>query len=592
MEKTYNENAAALNWEIINGKQDIGLWQLWYEENVIKGYGVEEFINAAQALSLNIQVIFVKRLKWFVHLARNFMTFENKRFFANSEQEFYFIELSDNIELRNWDNFWKKIDDGEVFLKRLETCRTYFNHGENGQRNKNKLSLKNHYKYTLAKEMWRDIYNQNFFYQSWSKNYCDNLLPQDEEELEYMTWFDKAGFYYGNSDYSKKTIEKIYRYDISSAYLSYLSRKEFPMEQFSYTENQEEMKKIIEEGYYCWYGVFDFYKMQYKYENGIMMDLSRFGCPIETELCSWSLLITDVDIKWIKMLFTWDKSYLPSRLYYTRKRILDYRYHQAFTLLYNSKKPQKKGTFAKEIYKFRAQEVFGQPIKAIDYCSKTIYKKETNNFITVPNEEKSFKQVKFELSKRGIPMYVGLWVAAYSRLEFTTVLTKIGFDNIIYGDTDSITFIGEENIKIIEAHNKEIKAEKEKVFKKTKVVVDDDLGQWLSEGEFRNFKFIANKTYICEKLQQDGTWDLIVKVAGANSDNIKKYLLSRKNPFTSFNLYMEVPQMRYTIEKDDYSISLIYDKKIDRETLFKTQKRQTSLYYFNPWEELNNESND
>ena len=591
MENKYNENAAALTWEIVNDSKDIGLWKLWYNENEspIEGSGIEEFIGAAQALTQDIQVIFVKRLKWFIHLARNFMTFKDREFFANGEQEFYFINICDNVELRNWDNFWKNIEDGQVFLKRLEVCRVYFNHGEGGERNKNKLSLKNHYKYTLAKEMWRDIYNQNFFYQSWSKNYCNTLLPQDEEELNYITTFDKAGFYYCNQDYSKKVIEKIYRYDISSAYLSYLSRKEFPMEQFSYTENPEEMKKIITEGYCCWYGTFSFYKMQYKYENGIMMDLSRFGVPIETELCSWQLLLTDVDYQWVKILFNWDKCYLPSRLYYTRKKILDYRYHQAFSYLYNAKKPQKKGTFAKEIYKFRAQEVFGQPIKALDYCSKTIYDEETNSFVAVPKDEKSFEQIKFELSKRGIPMYVGLWVAAYSRLEFATVLSKIGFDNVIYGDTDSITFIGEEGVKIIEEHNKKIIEEKAKVFKRTRVVIDNDLGQWLNEGEFRNFKFIANKTYICEKLQEDGTWDLVVKAAGANGDNIKRYLLSRKNPFSSFNIYMEVPQMRYTIEKDDNTIKLVYDKKIDREELFKYQRRQTSLYYFNPWEEQNNE---
>ena len=584
--KKYDENAAALNWEIENGSKDIGAWKLWYSENEtpIEGQGVIEFFNAASSLSTDIKVIFVKRLKWFVHLLRNFMSFKDKSFWANGDKEFYYISIFENVELRNWDNFWKNIEDGQEFLKRLDTCRTYFNHGESGKRNKNKLSSEKHYKFTLAKEMWRDIYNENFLYQSWAKDYCNNLLPQDEEELDYMLYLDKAGFYYGNSDYAGKVIEEIYRYDISSAYLSYLSRKEFPMEAFQYTEDPDEMRKIIKEGYYCWYGLFHFYKIQYKEENGIKMDLSRFGQPIETELCSWSLVITDVDIKWMKMLFTWDRAELPMRLYYTKKKILDYRYHQMFTYLYNCKKPQKKGSFAKEIYKFRAQEVFGQPIKAVDYASKTIYIEETNSFEVVPNEDKTFKEIKFELSKRGIPMYVGLWVAAYSRLEFATVLSKIGFDNVIYGDTDSVTFIGEEGIKVIEEHNKEIREEKRKVSKKVNVVVDDDLGQWLSEGAFRNFKFIANKTYICEKKVND-SWDLIVKAAGADADNIKKYLLTKKNPISAFNLWMEVPEMRYTIEYDENTVSLIYNKKIDREELFKSQRRQTSLYYYNPWED-------
>ena len=87
------------------------------------------------------------------------MNFKDRNFFANGDKEFFYIEIDDQIELRNWDNFWKKIDDGAEFLKRLNTCRTYFNHGEGGERNVNKLSLKDHYKTTLAKEMWRDVYN-------------------------------------------------------------------------------------------------------------------------------------------------------------------------------------------------------------------------------------------------------------------------------------------------------------------------------------------------------------------------------------------------------------------------------------------------
>ena len=41
--KKYNENAAALNWEIVNESTDIGKWKLWYLNNLIEGYGFEEF---------------------------------------------------------------------------------------------------------------------------------------------------------------------------------------------------------------------------------------------------------------------------------------------------------------------------------------------------------------------------------------------------------------------------------------------------------------------------------------------------------------------------------------------------------------------
>jgi len=60
-------------------------------------------------------------------------------------------------------------------------------------------------------------------------------------------------------------------------------------------------------------------------------------------------------------------------------------------------------------------------------------------------------------------MYVGLWTIAYSRLEFLTVLLKIGLDNVVYGDTDSVKFLGLDGIKVIEEHNKSIDEEFRKV---------------------------------------------------------------------------------------------------------------------------------
>ena len=47
----YNENAAALTWEIVNGSKDMGKWELSYlkedKYESFKGEGFEEFLNAA-----------------------------------------------------------------------------------------------------------------------------------------------------------------------------------------------------------------------------------------------------------------------------------------------------------------------------------------------------------------------------------------------------------------------------------------------------------------------------------------------------------------------------------------------------------------
>lgn len=577
----YNEDAAALNWEIVNGLEDIGLWKLWYKEDLIEGSGIEEFINAASNLSLDLNVVFAKRLKWLVVLMENYVSFKDKTFFANGEKEFYHIQINDNLELRNWDNFWKKEDNGEMFIKKLEMCRGFFNHGEGGQRNKNRLSLKDHYKFTLSKEMWRDIKNQNFLYQSWARNFCQTLAPQDEEEWNYMScpYFNKAGFYYRNEDYIREVIPEFYCYDISSAYLSFLIRKPYPMESFQWTEDPKEIQKIIKEGYYCWYGEFNFYGLEYK--HNFHFDISRFGQPIEHEMNSWSILLTNVDIEWMKILFKWD-SVCPGRLYYTKQRILDRRYANMFDRLYQAKAAQPKGTFAKEISKTRAELVYGQPIKAVEYPSKTIYEESRNDFIVVDNDkELSFSQIQNELNGRGIPMYVGLWTVAYARQEFVKVLSKIGFENVIYGDTDSVKFVGKEGIKIIEEHNETIRKEMKEMTRRHGIIPHKDMGLWLNEGRYRNFKSLEIKMYYCEKFnEKENKWEMEVKAAGADSDKIINYLKTKRNPVMFFTLNMKVPEMRYTIEQDKRTISLIYEDRVDKEELFKTRKRETALYNF------------
>lgn len=87
----YNEDAAALTWEILNGKKDIGKWELLYKDELIKGKGFKDFISAATQLSANVNVIYVRYLNYFITVSQNFIDYTNKQFFANSSMNFYYI---------------------------------------------------------------------------------------------------------------------------------------------------------------------------------------------------------------------------------------------------------------------------------------------------------------------------------------------------------------------------------------------------------------------------------------------------------------------------------------------------------------------
>ena len=584
----YNENAAALTWEIVNYSEDIGKWEMTYmnkdgEFIEFNGNGFEEFLNAAVSLSSSINVVYVKKLRWFVHLAKNFVSFKDKDFFASysdsNKFQFFYISVADNVQLRNWDQFWEKTEDRKVFLQKLDICRTNF--VEKGQ--KSKKGLEKGYKTTLAHDMWADEKIKYYLYQPWARDYCKEMVPKDEHEMFCANYLDKGGFYYQNPTYLNKRVPNVHQYDISSAYLGYLSRKKFPLTSFTYTEDCKEIQEIISKKFYCYYGLFHFKKLQYRNEL-FKIDLARFGQPIEGEMCSWSLILTNVDIEWFKKCFTWEDCRCEY-IYYAQQRefCFNYRdYAKMFAELYEIKDVQKKGTFAKEISKFRAELPYGQSIKAMDYPVEVIYDDEENEFITKEKTEKSYDDITHNLVNRGIPFYVGLWVVAYSRLEFFNMLYEIGFENVIYGDTDSVKFVGEEGIEAVKRHNMGVKWEFSVINKKRNIVnCNEKLGQWIDEGDLKAMKAIGAKWYITIKM--DGEAE--IKASGADTVVLNEWIKTQEDPLSAFNYGMEVPGMFREIRVEGKGIYFGYRNEIDNNIKKDILRKGTSLYYYNPYEE-------
>lgn len=241
--KTYNDCAAALTWEMLNGVQNIGKWELEFEDGkIIKGEGFEDFLNAAAQLP-KITVIYVKHLRWLIHVGSNFINYGGCPFFAsvnkNDGQKFFYISI-DNIEFREWNNFFKKVEDKKLFLELLNIVRTYFNKGL-----VNRLGLEKHCKTTFSHDMWADTVNKYYLYSKWNRNWVDEMLPNDMDEWELYEDYNKGGFYFANPDYKDKIVENVHQYDIKSSYLSSFVRRKFPVERFRRIEDDEEIQGII-----------------------------------------------------------------------------------------------------------------------------------------------------------------------------------------------------------------------------------------------------------------------------------------------------------------------------------------------------------
>lgn len=203
-----------------------------------------------------------------------------------------------------------------------------------------------------------------------------------------------------------------------------------------------------------------------------------------------------------------------------------------------------KGKLSCQVYKPMTEFPFGQSIKKPFYELKVVRSEEENCFQVIELEEekflsqKEFEKIQAKLrTKRGLPIQWGLWIVAYSRLEMIEMMDKIGFKNVVYGDTDCVKFLGEEGNKIMEQRNKEIEKEFKELFKRKKIKMDDKLGKWKFEGLFPKFKTIGVKQYI----KQDWNGVIETTCSGAEKRSMELFFRNVNNPFERFTKQMRVP---------------------------------------------------
>ena len=538
----YNDYAAALKFELINNSDDIGKWELGYKEEKKYGEGFTDFlITLGQFPQDQITVVFVKNLNAFEYLGENYIDYSGNPFFASIRNDsltsinFFSLFIDERTELRNWDQFLKDEEDTLVFLEKIDQLKVLFAY----QRDTKHFGFKKNFRSTMAKDMEVDIKYKNYLYAKWNFNNVQELAPSCEEELDLYIEANKGGYYMINEKYVDKIVENVYSFDSSSSHISLMARKPYPYGGFTREENMEKQIEVIKGDYYTWIGKFCFTGITQ--EIPLPVDLLKYGHIVDGE---YFLVLTDVDWDWFKRVYRW-KSFRIIDLFYSRKRPLEKNYARMIQRLYEEKEGQKKGTFAKEIFKFRAELPFGQSIKAPTYLREAVYSSSTNTFAVARKDKEEFDVVEKRLKKRDYPYQYGLWTVAYSRAELINLILRIGIDNVVYADTDCVKFVGEENLEILKKYNREIDLEFDKINYKRKMDLGPKIGRWKDEGLLRKFKAIGIKWYMTE----DTEGNLDVKCSGADKEKLKEFLKNENNPFDEFSkdLYIEglFKQMNY-----------------------------------------------
>lgn len=563
----YSDYAIALKWEIINNEPDIGKWEMFFEEdNSIKnGKGMSDLLEMLLQLNQEqINVIYVKDLNYFEVIGENYFSYSSEFMAAvkDGQINFFNLKLFDWIELVNWNNFFDT-EDCEEFIRELNLCRSNFK----GQ-NKNKLSLKSHYRITKAADQWFDITERFYLKKEWTNIFRNSLLPQDQDELNLFLEIYKGSYSFLNPKFVGKTIENVKGYDISSSHSGFILRKKYPSSTGERITDIKEIYNIINEDWYAWIGRIEFVDLYEKFE--LPIDLRQFGYINEND--NWELILTNAHWKVFKRLFG-AKTIIPIEFYKYENKELARNYAKMVNDLYEEKEFYKKSndSFVKGIFKFRTELPFGQSIKAPQFHQAVIYNEETNQFEKFKLTDQPFEEIIGRLKKYALPMQIGIWTAAYSWAEEVNMILDLGVENVVYGDTDCVRFIGDLDC-IVEAHNKEIDKEVNNISKKRIMLeTNTKLGRWQDEGIFSQFKAIGIKWYLFvdnDKLE--------VKAAGANKDKLLDWLNAQDNPFEEFNKEMYVPQLfkNMSIDREKGTVYLSYNNymgdKLKREISQKT----------------------
>ena len=515
---------------------------------------IEFLILCANFSEDEVAVIYVKNLRIFELIGENFIIYD-MGFKASGDLRFFQLMIKENIELRNWDAFFEKEETTDGFLSKLEACRAIFNGNLS-----NRLGLDNHFNYTLARDMWWDIGEKNYLWSKWAYSWRKEMLPKSEEELNLYLDFNKGGYFMINEKFVGDTIKDVHSYDASSNHISLIARKDFPYGGFEKEEDPEKIADIILSGYYSWIGEFYFEGLENKVK--LPINLAKFGKRL-TET-NFYLTLCDVDFEWFKQVFEW-KNLDAMKFYYSKKKTLGGINKNILTMiknLYDNKEGQAKGTFARNIMKFRAELPFGQSIKCPKYKDEAVYMESCNKICSADKTE-SFKEIQQRLLRRNsFPYQIGLWTVAYSRLELINLILKIGTENVVYSDTDCVKFLGDAGLEAIKEKNNEIDKEFRNVKKKYLFDFGPKIGRWQDEGTCSYFKAIGIKWYIYEL-----NGDLKVKACGADTDKIKECLNQQLNPFQYFSREMKVEGLFKTMTIDDYdnTVKIFYRSFIDDE---------------------------
>jgi hypothetical protein len=287
-------------------------------------------------------------------------------------------------------------------------------------------------------------------------------------------------------------------------------------------DNLEELLQV--NSMLCTMGVYRFYGLTIKpgvtapYIPGskaiyVYNDLRLNGKIIAAD--ELSIALTELDFKWIRRQYTWSRLEVGNMIGFQRKALPAW-FKQEVMKWYRNKCTLKKAD--PTLYmasKALLNSLYGMSATAI---VRDQYKTD-DDLVIVPDHDKTDeKQIEdfYKSRKSFMPYQWGVYTTAYARDALHTLIEKIGYENFLYCDTDSVFYRDcPEARQAIEEYNAGIR--KRSIAAGAYVDDDNILGIATDEGHIKRFKALHAKCYAYEDDQDR----LHVTIAGVPKKSIK-----------------------------------------------------------------------
>lgn len=416
-----------------------------------------------------------------------------------------------------------------------------------------------------------------------------NAYPQTRQDYDtLLNWVYRGGFTHGNMYFIGEIIKHVYSVDFTSSYPSVMLYELYPWKFSKVNANNYSIDLIIEmSDKFAFYGAFKFTNIrsitQHSIEsvskcvNGkeIMKDANGIIDNGRVRSCSEMVVyLTEQDIQTYKEFYTWDNVQCQD-LHISRKKPLPKYLLKVLCDSYTKKAFLKEHGENYAIEKTYVNANYGMTVTR-QVLENVYWNSELEQMQTEPND-KAENYEKFKERQLLLPQF-GVWVSAYARRNLLRNVYALEHENkgvnVLYCDTDSIKYIGEDKAQVIKRYNDEIARKRDKMLNDLQDFELEkeyyfDLGMFDNETSgtdnacYDTFKMLGAKRYLYT-YKKHGVIHYNCTVAGLpKQEYYKHYAQSLTRFYANFNDSLCVEKCKLTSNyiDNDKSFEIIRNGK-------------------------------